>query len=83
MKKYIIIGILFLMIVSGGLLLITQQSNDSIENYIIEDRSSLDISASESETILDISLRPKKSPLNILEQKITSHKRQEMKSKIF
>lgn len=50
MKKYIIIGILFLMIVSGGLLLITQQSNDSIENYIIEDRSSLDISASESET---------------------------------
>ena len=57
MKKYIIIGILFLMIVSGGLLLITQQSNDSIENYIIEDRSSLDISASESETILDISLK--------------------------
>ena len=45
------------MIVSGGLLLITQQSNDSIENYIIEDRSSLDISASESETILDISLK--------------------------
>ena len=45
------------MIVSGGLLLITQQSNDSIENYIIENRSSLDISASESETILDISLK--------------------------
>ena len=57
MKKYIITGILFLMIVSGGLLLISQRSNDSIENCMIEDYSNFDISVSESENTLDSSLK--------------------------
>lgn len=46
-----------LMIVSGGLLLISQRSNDSIENCMIEDYSNFDISVSESENTLDSSLK--------------------------
>lgn len=45
------------MIVSGGLLLISQRSNDSIENCMIEDYSNFDISVSESENTLDSSLK--------------------------
>ena len=45
------------MFVSGGLLLISQRSNDSIENCMIEDYSNFDISVSESENTLDSSLK--------------------------